>query len=117
MEALGQVILDHNPYAFGFRTMQEMLVAEETAAGENFVQPRMYLVHNNRDDPRRYNQPVSTADMAVVFTGEEGLPPAGLTLRVYPTNANGGYRELHDCNPHRDPMVYPLLFPYGELGN
>lgn len=70
--------------------MAEMLkAAEEEAAltGQPLVEPKMYLVHQANEDRRRYNQPVSTAEMAVIFTGEEGLPPTGTTMCVFPTNA------------------------------
>jgi hypothetical protein len=124
MSKLGEMILEHNPYAYGFTSMHEKLVQEELKHAKNskntdkqFLQPRMYLVHQNNEDPRRFNEPVSSADMAAVFVGEQELPPSGVTLRVYPTSAHGGYQTLKDCNPHRDPMVFPLLFPYGELGN
>jgi hypothetical protein len=98
---------------------QKLLEAEQAAeqAGKQFVEPSMILVHRRNEERGRYNEPVGQADMAAVFEGEDGLPPTSVNLRVYPTNANGGYRVLKDCNPHRDPMVYPLLFPYGELGN
>ena len=99
--------------------MAELLEAAEIDAavnGQEFVEPKMYLVHQANEDRRRYNEPVSAAEMAVVFTGEEGLPPSGTTMRVFPTNAGGGFRDIKDCDPNRDPMIYPLLFPYGELG-
>jgi hypothetical protein len=108
-----------NPYFAQFRQMNQMLrEAEERAEAEGveFVEPRMYLVHRPDEARGRYNDPVSAADMAVVFTGDEGLPPAPSCLRIYPTNAGGGFRELHSCDPNRDPMVFPLLFPHGDPG-
>ena len=52
--------------------------------------------------------------MAASFIGEDGQLPANIHVRVYPRG--GQLRELHCCDPHRDPMIYPILFPYGELG-
>ena len=119
MSDLEAIIRQQNPYSLGFRQMNEMLMqaeAEAEAAGEEFIEPRMFLVHRADEDTRRYNEPVSAADMAVVFTGEDGLPPVPSSLRVYPTNAGGGFREMNALNPNRDPMVYPMLFPHGNLG-
>jgi len=48
--------------------------------------------------------------MAASFIGEDGQLPANIQVRVYPRG--GQLRELHCC----DPMIYQILFPYGELG-
>jgi hypothetical protein len=119
MSELDGLIREHNPYYYGFRQMDDLLrEAEEEARlnGEVFVEPRMFLCHRADEDRRRYNEPVTAADMAVVFTGPDGVPPAPTYLRIYPTNANGGYREMSALDPNRDPMVYPILFPHGCLG-
>ena len=76
----------------------------------------MFWCHRANENRRRYNEPVSAADMAVVFTGDDGLPPLPNYVRIYLTNENGEFREMNFLDPNRDPMCYPLLFPYGCLG-
>ena len=117
MRDLDALLRDHNPYYSNFRTMDRMVrEAEERAANENvpFTEPRMYICHQNREERGRYNDPVGTAELAVIFDSADGQPLRGQHLRVYPTS--GVFRELHCCDPNRDPMVYPLLFPFGEPG-
>ena len=119
MAELDGIIRANNPYYRGFTQMSDLLLrAEEEAElrGEPFVEPRMFLCHRADEDRRRYNEPVSAADLAVVFTGPDGVPPTPTYLPIYPTNSNGGYREMSALDPNRDPMVYPLLFPHGCLG-
>ena len=119
LTALDLFLRNNNRYANEFRQMYELLFESERdarAADLEFVQPRMYLVHRPNEHRGRYNEPVKVADMAVVFSGEEGLPPAPGSLRVYPTNDKNHLHEIGACNYNRDPMVYPLIFPYGEFG-
>ncbi|XP_050519837.1 uncharacterized protein LOC126893557, partial [Daktulosphaira vitifoliae] len=78
-----------------------------------------FLTHG---DPRRYNAPTSN-DVAVVFVGDNGIPPTNIDICVYPKE-----RQIRtDKNPYpytifpytsrnSDPLVYPLLFANGELG-
>jgi hypothetical protein len=118
MSELDQFIRENNPFYGGFVQMYEELEkAKETAIRDNipFVEPKMYLVHRQDEARGRYNDPISIAEMAVVFTGPDGVPPPNPILRVYP-RSTGRFQSLHGCDSSRDPMVYPLLFPYGELG-
>ncbi len=117
MSRLDGLIRELNPYYTGFRQMnQELIEAEQAAAESNipFVEPKMFLVHRPNEERGRFNDPVNTSEMAVVFTGADGVPPAGNRIRIYPYG--GALQEISDCNANRDPMVYPLLFPRGELG-
>jgi hypothetical protein len=117
MDRLDGLIRELNPYYTGFRQMnQELIEAEQRAAQSDipFIEPKMYLVHRTNEERGRYNDPVNTSEMAVVFTGADGVPPEGNRIRIYPND--GPLREISDCNANRDPMIYPLLFPRGELG-
>jgi hypothetical protein len=114
MNNLDAFIRLRNPYFYAFHQMHTRLREEQELAGEREL--RIFLCHRLGEDPRRYNHPVNQADMAVVFTSDDGLPPANAHLRVYPTTGRN-FQIMHWCDPNRDPMVYPLLFPYGEQGN
>jgi hypothetical protein len=117
MRQLDELLRLINPYAHGFHHLHELLDAQEEQAranGLNLQPINMYLVRTGNRDPRRYNMPVNTADIAVVFTSSDGEPPGDIFLQIYPNNQPP--RLMHNCDPNRDPMVYPLLFPFGDLG-
>lgn len=57
---------------------------------------------------------MSSAEMAAIFVSENGDPPPPPNVCIYPIGNQ--LRELHYLNSNRDPMVYPLIFPYGEQG-
>ncbi len=80
--------------------------------GDDPARIRMYLVRTQ--DQRRYEDPVATDEMAIVFTGTDGAPPAKQYIRVY--KQNGRLHEISNMSLHRDPLMYPLLFPYGDPG-
>jgi hypothetical protein len=118
MRCLDRLIRDINPYYHSFKSMHDKLQEEKATAvrtNQSFVEPRMYLVHRDHEDARRYNDPVNQSGLAVVFTSEDGELPTMPHLRVYPITGRK-FQELHCCDPNRDPMTYPLLFPNGELG-
>jgi hypothetical protein len=73
----------------------------------------MYLTADNTRDKRRYNLPVVN-EIAVVFVGENGEPPSKRDLVIYPKNEKS--KTISFLSPLIDPMVYPILFPKGELG-
>ncbi len=68
---------------------------------------------DNTRDKRRYNLPV-VHEIAVVFVGENGEQPSKRDLVIYPNSENS--RTISFLSHLKDPMVYPILFPKGELG-
>lgn len=104
---------------FLFRNMKEVWDREQ-AEVESREQPQfvtMQFVNDRTRDLRRYNPPVAN-EVAAVFVGDDGLPPNIVNFTVYDRNPNPQHHRL--CQPsnslHADPMLYPLLFPYGESG-
>ncbi|GBN39899.1 hypothetical protein AVEN_27395-1 [Araneus ventricosus] len=60
-------------------------------------------------DMRRYNAPTVCTEVATIFVGDNGEPPA---ICVYPVgNTCQSISPLNQCC---DPMTYPLLFPRSE---
>jgi len=101
-------ILSENPYLQIYKKASEEMVLEE---GRNELELR--FVDNINMDLRRYNKP--TADeIAGVFNSTEGEPPSHRHVVIY--HRQGGPKLLSTLSPHCDPMLYPLLFPYGEPG-
>ncbi len=93
---------------------QELIEAEQLAAQSDipFIEPKMYLVHRTNEERGRYNDPVNTSEMAVVFTGADGVPPEGNRIRIYPND--GPLREISDCNANRDPMLPRTRYYFHE---
>uniref|UniRef100_A0A0K0EGY7 Helitron_like_N domain-containing protein n=1 Tax=Strongyloides stercoralis TaxID=6248 RepID=A0A0K0EGY7_STRER len=64
-------------------------------------------------DKRVYNKPV-TCECAAIIVSKDGVVP-DFDLCVYPI-ANEKSTLLPKLSAHIDPMVFPLLFPNGDLG-
>ena len=64
-------------------------------------------------DRRRYNLP-SHNEVAVVFVGEDGAPPASREVVIYPRGHP--LKTISSMSANLDPMVYPLFFPRGDAG-
>ncbi|GBN75924.1 hypothetical protein AVEN_192895-1 [Araneus ventricosus] len=65
-------------------------------------------------DMRRYNAPTSRTEVAAIFVGDDGKPPANRNICIYPIGE--GCKNISPLNQCNDTMVYPLLFPRGEQG-
>lgn len=102
-------ILSENPYAQIYKKASEEMIVHNN--GDHELELR--FVDNIHMDLRRYNKP--TADeIAGVFNSTEGEPPTHRHVVVY--HKQSGPKLLSVMSPHCDPMLYPLLFPYGEPG-
>ncbi|GBO22922.1 hypothetical protein AVEN_119395-1 [Araneus ventricosus] len=75
---------------------------------------RMVFMENGNLDFRRFNQLTSKTEIAAIFVGDNGEPPANCDICIYPIGNN--CKNISPLNQCYDPMVYPLLFPRGELG-
>ena len=64
-------------------------------------------------DRRRYNLP-SHNEVAVVFVGEDGAPPASREVVIYPRGHP--LKTISSMSANLGPMVYPLFFPRGDAG-
>ncbi|XP_022163986.1 uncharacterized protein LOC111029330 [Myzus persicae] len=76
-----------NPFAVAFENMRQVWQREQDAAAANpMLRPKrvtMHIVADPNTDPRRYNQPAAHVnEVAVVFVGEDGLPPGNLDLVI-----------------------------------
>lgn len=60
------------------------------------------------------NSNVVAGEIAAVFKDTDGNPPDGIKIAIFPRK---GHRQLINIrDPNVDPMIFPLLFPYGEPG-
>ena len=115
MADLERMLTEHNPHVRAFRSMAAVLEEEERAAaadGRALERVALFFHREPQQDRRRFNDPVGD-EVAAVFVGRDGEPPVR-DLAVYP---RGDRLQTISClSPHADPLVYPLLFPHGELG-
>ncbi|XP_065315372.1 uncharacterized protein LOC135924248 [Gordionus sp. m RMFG-2023] len=66
-------------------------------------------------DKRRYN--ISNIDeVAMIFTNDDGEPPFKRDIKVYPRVDGSDLININILSPNLGPMVYPLLFPFGDPG-
>ncbi|XP_071057338.1 uncharacterized protein [Onthophagus taurus] len=102
-----------NVWVSSYRTVKEVLEERRRVEGVDVENVVVGFKKNIRDDLRTHNLPESRSDVAAVFVGNE--PPFDVDLKIYPKSRNAQH-ELKNLNKLADPMVYPLLFPYGEYG-
>ncbi|GBO03344.1 hypothetical protein AVEN_231805-1 [Araneus ventricosus] len=108
MERLDYMLRAINPFVECYLQMHRII--EENPA----TNIRMSFMENGDLDLRRYNQPTSKTEIAAIFVGDNGELPANRDICVYPVgNSCKNISLLNQCC---NPMVYPLLFPRGELG-
>src|ERR1043165_9631201 len=116
MNSLDNMLRSTNPFAHAFKKMHQIELAESTKAAEEnrAIKPvRMIFSLNANTDSRRYNEPTG-GEIALVFVGEEGEPHGEIDFTVHPIVTH--LQTLTNLSPNADPIVYPLLFPYGEKG-
>ena len=114
MFRLQTIISEENPFALAFKSMAEMEDEEIRRAaleGRSVSVVKMSLFE--RQDRRRYNLP-SHNEVAVVFVGEDGAPPASREVVIYPRGHP--LKTISSMSANLDPMVYPLFFPRGDAG-
>ncbi|GBO16919.1 hypothetical protein AVEN_37528-1 [Araneus ventricosus] len=108
MERLDSMLRAINPFIECYLQMHRII--EENPA----TNIRMVFMENGDLDLRRYNQPTSKTEIAAIFVGDNGEPPANRNICIYPVG--NSCKTISPLNQCCDPMVYPLLFPRGELG-
>ena len=116
MGELDALLRQVNPYVGLYKRMDELLKERREQAildNVDFLEPKMWVCHSGQGG--RSNEPATTSEMSVVFTGIDGNPPDNVHFCIYP-NYGHGLVKMHNCNRDRDPMTMPLLWPYGEQG-
>ncbi|GBM19767.1 hypothetical protein AVEN_59446-1 [Araneus ventricosus] len=73
---------------------------------------KMVFLEDKNLDMRRYNAPTLCTEVAAIFIGDNGEPPANRDICVYPVgNTCQSISPLNQCC---DPMTHSLLFPRRE---
>jgi hypothetical protein len=74
----------------------------------------MFIRDDRRNDQRRFNAP-RVNEVTIVFCNADGEHPFKRDIQIYSKSEQQTTRiSILDSNC--DPMVYPILFPYGEKG-
>ena len=114
MFRLQTIISEENPFALAFKNMAEVEDEEICRAaleGCSVSVVKMSLLEGQ--DRRRYNLPLHN-EVAVVFVGEDGAPPASREVVIYPRGHP--LKTISSMSANLDPMVYPLFFQKGDAG-
>ena len=114
MNRIDRVMQEYSPYVSACKQMYNIQQEEENHGRELGSEPQIVrLFFKCGSDCRRYNEPTHD-EVAAVFVGDDGAPPANHGIVMYPRNRAPQRISYMSC--HVDPMCYPILFPTGDLG-
>lgn len=106
---------EHNRIAQSYQMLRDLIQDHPSA---DIQKVNMVFKRDRIKDQRRYNLP-QTNEVAMVFVNDDGEPPFDRDIRIYPKtqkDSTTNFVNLSILSSNMDPMVYPLLFPYGEPG-
>jgi hypothetical protein len=117
MAELDTIFREINPFDEAFKMMREVEIEEEKRATEEgrTIHPVIMFIRNyRRNDQRRFNA-LRVNEVAIIFCNADGEPPFERAIQIYSRSEQQTIRiSILDSNC--DPMVYPILFAYGEKG-
>ena len=114
MEMLTETMSRINLYAEIYSNMKKVHEEQQLEAQRhNIDMPEVKMFIRRGTHKRRYNEP-RYDEVAAIFVGDSGCPPENRDIVVYPHNI--APQNIRYTSHHIDPMVYPILFPHGELG-
>lgn len=111
MQIIDSILRRINPYASAYKMMKNVL--DSTPDNEKKL-INMWITSERILDQQRYNFP-TVNEIAAVFNTTDGEPPFNRDICIHPAS-DTGLQRIQITSPNCDPMVYPILFPYGELG-
>jgi hypothetical protein len=108
MEIIHMVMQDHSPYASAFKQMHTVEQEEQQHAAGLDREPQIVRLFFKRGpDCRRYNEPTHN-EVAAVFVGEDGAPPANRDV----PKRQAAREDLLHVSAHR-PHVLSHSLPQG----
>ncbi|GBN74273.1 hypothetical protein AVEN_133494-1 [Araneus ventricosus] len=105
-EKLEFMLREINPFAQSDLQMYRLVQEHPTTS------VKMVFLEDKNLDMRRYNAPTLCAEVAAIFVGDNGEPPANRDICVYPVGDT--CQSISPLNQCCNPMTYPLLFPRDE---
>ncbi|GMF48411.1 unnamed protein product [Phytophthora fragariaefolia] len=110
LQDIENMMVECNPFAQQFLSFGQKL-REDFARGMQ-VKDILYVLHSKPSEPRTYNLPtVSEVGVALVEDGIFTRP-----RNLYVVAKDHSLLRLFETDEKYDPLQYPLLFPYGDLG-
>ena len=119
MAELSRYMADNNPFAEACKMLFEVeqeCIRDAELNGTEPTTVAMAIVQDRNLDQRRYNAP-RVNEVAIVFQNADGEPPLERDLIIHCkiTDPNSRQTErISVLDPNLEPMVYPLLFPFGH---
>lgn len=105
VSTIQRVLAVNNPF------VQQFLTAAEFARNEQVQALRLAIHEALGTDLRRNNRP-TTGEVAAIILDEHDAAERDIVLR----RRGEGLQKISNMHPAYDPLHFPLLFVYGELG-
>lgn len=119
MKILNTFMRENNPFAESLKMLNDVYKEELQRIGSDSIVKSNFSLIIKADrtmDMRRYNIPKSN-EVAFIFDSINGDPPTSRDIQIHP-KSNNQYplKKIDILNPNLDPMVYPIIYPFGEQG-
>ncbi|GBN21739.1 hypothetical protein AVEN_171322-2 [Araneus ventricosus] len=108
MERLDSMLRTINPFVECYLKMHRII--EENPA----TNIGMVIMENGDLDLHRYNQSTSKTEIAAIFVGDNGEPPANRDICIYPVG--NSCKNISPLNQCCDPMVWNINMKHSEEG-
>ena len=112
IDIISKVLNNVNPNAEKYKKLYEL------TKNETLSEYYLYFVRNINLNKHRYNRP-STAECAASIVSKDGNIPSTFDLCVHPKCLLDGvdsHSYLNELSFHVDPMTFPIMFSYGDVG-
>ncbi|XP_053152157.1 uncharacterized protein LOC128344988 [Hemicordylus capensis] len=121
MQALITLMANNNPFAEACKMLHQVETEcqkDANQTGDAIKEVTLTIVQDREHDPRRYNAPQHN-EVAFIFKNNDGEPPLERDLLIHCKPGVGKpdhkiTQRISVLDPNLEPLVYPLLFPYGE---
>jgi len=119
MQTLSTFMALNNPFAEACKMLHEVekeSIEDARKCGSEIPKVSMAILQDRKSDKRRYNAP-KTNEVAIIFQNSDGEPPLERDLIIHCKTNDQNLRRtqrISVLDPNLDPMVYPLMFPFGD---
>ncbi|GBN76308.1 hypothetical protein AVEN_232956-1 [Araneus ventricosus] len=96
------MLRDINHFAQSYLQMHRLVQEHPT------ISVKMVFLEDKNLDMRLYNTPTLCTEVAAIFVGDNGEPPANRDICVY--SVVDTCQNISSLNQFCDPMAYPLVF-------
>ncbi|KAG8178743.1 hypothetical protein JTE90_003465 [Oedothorax gibbosus] len=108
MQQLDSVLREIVPFAESYTKMHDIVKNNPATS------VKMVFMADGSLHMQRYNAPTTRTEVAAIFVGDDGEPPANRDIIIYPVGSS--FKTISLINQCADPMIYPLLFSGGVFG-